>query len=50
MSDLEIVNKWFLYPSAGAKAVGAAHPEEREIEIPDAERTVVTDFDAQQSP
>jgi hypothetical protein len=43
-------HKWLLYPSAGAEAVGEARPDEREIDIPGAERTAVTDFGAQQSP
>jgi hypothetical protein len=32
------------------KAVGEARPDEREIDIPGAERTAVTDFGARQSP
>jgi hypothetical protein len=35
---------------AGAKAVGEARPDERDLDIPGAERTAVTDFGAQLSP
>jgi hypothetical protein len=47
---IERRDEWLLYPSAAAKAVGKARPDEREIDIPGAERTAVTDFGARAVP